>query len=252
MKKPNTNINKISHRNSQIQHSNIGNNELNNYNFKTNRINYKNNLTNNFLKEEFNNINTNINQTQLKDYPDINLELEFQLLKDKINEFKVMNTSKKYNFINKRNYSPKNMNKTDYYLYISNSKKFYQIQKVEKPVKNSINNYLFINNKFKYNESNNDNILQERKHFRKTNLNKFLDIKSEVRKKIKNDIDILDLDNEISDNVEDELSEIANKINIYNELMHKNKNSISKFNNIDNNFNKKENSKKILLKKEQF
>ena len=241
------NINKISHRTSKMQHSNIKKNTLNNHNFKPNRINYNKNLTNDFLKEEFNNINTSINQTQLVDYPDINLELEFQLLKDKINECNSKNSAKKYNFINQRYFFQKNMNKTENYMDISHSKKINQIQKIEKPVKNNINNYLFINNKFKYNNPN-DNNAQERKHLRNINLNNFLNMKSEVRTKIKNKIDILDLDKEVS---EDELSEIANKINIYNESMNKNKNSISKFSNIDNSLNKlkKENSQKNKNKK---
>ena len=117
------------------------------------------------------------------------------------------------------------MNKTDYYMDNSNSKKINQIQKIEKPVKNK-NNYLFINNKFKYNNPN-DNNVQERKYLRNINLNNFLNMKSGVRKKIKNKI-ILDLDKEVSEDDEDELSEIANKINIYNESKNKNKNSKSK------------------------
>ena len=93
MERPNIKINKISHRTSLKQHSNINNNTLNIFNLKSNRINYKSNLTDDFLKEEFTNINinSNINHTQLIDYRDINLELEFQLLKDKINEYNKYN-----------------------------------------------------------------------------------------------------------------------------------------------------------------
>lgn len=140
-----------------INYSNIYNNEINDYDYNIhyNRIFEKSHINIDYLHNKYNNINI----SQSINHPVINLELEFNLLKEKINE---LNTTKLKNIgyinINKNLYFQKNINKTDNNFGVFQTKKFYNnIQKEENPIKNSINNYLFINNKFKYNELNRNN-----------------------------------------------------------------------------------------------
>ena len=179
----------------RIHFSNF-NNTFNSINSNDNII-YYNNINNNFNNNLFNEKYDFLNTKKSIASPVINLELEFNLLKNKFN---------------------KNiLNKTDNNLDLSNFKiNFNRIQEKEKHPKTNINNYLYINNKFKYsktisNNNKNNKHIKNVKYFKIPTKSKQLD-------------NFLTLDNKKSEEKdEDELSELANQIIKSKESSHKEK-----------------------------
>ena len=235
----------------KINYSNIYTNTVNNSNSKYNRIFYKRDISTDFLNNEYSNIT---NSSNLINHPVINLELEFKLLKEKINELNKTNLSNtkynQYNHNNKKINLQKNANKTDNNIDLTQSKIYYnKIQTKEKPIKNNINNYLFINNKFKYNEMNNNNYKtrNNRKYLKNEKLNKYIKILKKEKDK-KEISDIFSLKKENYEENDDELSELANTIIKSNESNYLNNKTPDKT--LDENDNNIKNFNKFI--KNQF
>ena len=235
----------------KINYSNIYTNTVNNSNSKYNRIFYKRDISTDFLNNEYSNIT---NSSNLINHPVINLELEFKLLKEKINELNKTNLSNtkynQYNHNDKKINLQKNANKTDNNIDLTQSKIYYnKIQTKEKPIKNNINNYLFINNKFKYNEMNNNNYKtrNNRKYLKNEKLNKYIKILKKEKDK-KEISDIFSLKKENYEENDDELSELANTIIKSNESNYLNNKTPDKT--LDENDNNIQNFNKFI--KNQF
>ena len=216
----------------------ILNNTFNNANSYYNTIYYKNNINNNLLNEKYDILSTK----KSINYPVINLEFEFNLLKNKFNELNYsINSSKhKPKYIHKEYTFQKNLNKTENSLSLNHSKIYFnKKQKEEKNLKNSINNYLFINNKFKYSEP-----IYNKKNKKLTKNEKLYKFLNTLPKNKESD-SYLNFDNELSDENDDELSELANQIIKSNELPNKGNKTRLIYNNEKNSNNKNKNISQI-------
>ena len=173
----------------------------------------------------------------------VNLEHEFNILKNKIIELNNICSPKRKLFSNhkeKKRYNAynlhKNVSQTENKLKLMETyEHFNRTQKSETPVNNNINNYLFINNKFRYNETdNNDYINSPQYNTFKLKINDYFRTIKTINKEIKNEYKNENVEDENTEEIDEELSELASRIVKTSESIHNNKEKTNNNNKINN------------------
>ena len=210
-----------------IEPSNINRFIKRSSNIFPNRKNYK---SNNISSNTFNNRHKNNHSL-------VNLEYEFNLLKNKIIElnqicspkrklFSIHKENKKYKANNLHKNISRKVNKLE---LMETYEHFNRTQKPETPVNNNINNYLFINNRFRYNETDNNEFMNSPQNntFKLKINDYFRNIKAN-NKEIKNEYNNENAEDENTEEIDEELSELASRIvKTNNEIKKNNKNKIN-------------------------
>ena len=184
----------------------------------------------------------------------VNLEHEFNILKNKIIELNNICSPKRELFSNhkeKKRYNAynlhKNISQTENKLKLMETyEHFNRTQKSETPVNNNINNYLFINNKFRYNETdNNEYINSPQYNTFKLKINDYFRTIKTINKEIKKEYNNEKAEDENTEEIDEELSELASRIVKTSESIHNNKKKMNN-NNINDDYggNKKLNEDK--------
>jgi len=220
-----------------------------------NRKYYK---TNNTSNDTFNFIHKNNHSL-------VNLEYEFNLLKNKIIELnniyspqrKIVSNhkeNKRYKVYNLH----KNISQAENKLKLMETyDNFNRTEKSETPINNNINNYLFINNKFRYNETDSNEYMNSpQNNIFKLKINDYFRTIKKINKGINNGNNNENVEDENTEENDEELSELASRIvktseSIHNDrkIMNNNKINNDYYNKGKKNLNEDKNQNEILLNK---
>ena len=219
-----------------------------------NRKYYK---TNNTSNDTFNFIHKNNHSL-------VNLEYEFNLLKNKIIELNnIYSPQRKIVSNHKENkrykvyHLHKNISQAENKLKLMETyDDFNRTQKSETPINNNINNYLFINNKFRYNETDSNEYMNSpQNNIFKLKINDYFRTIKKINKGINNGNNNENVEDENTEENDEELSELASRIVKTSESIH-NDRKIMNNNKINNYYNKgkkklneEKNQNEILLNK---
>ena len=192
-----------------------------------------------------NNISNNTFNSPKNNHSLVNLEYEFNLLKNKIIELNNIYSSKRQllsNHKEKKRYKAynlhKNISQTENKLKLMETyEHFNRTQKSETPVNNNINNYLFINNKFRYNETDNNEYMNSPQYNTfKLKINDYFRTIKAKNKGIKNEYNNENVENENTEEIDEELSELASRIVKTSESIY-NSNKINDYNKVNKKLN---------------
>ena len=251
----------IKYQNNPLMHTldSVGQSNINRFikrssNIFPNRKYYK---TNNTSNDTFNFIHKNNHSL-------VNLEYEFNLLKNKIIELnniyspqrKIVSNhkeNKRYKVYNLH----KNISQAENKLKLMETyDNFNRTEKSETPINNNINNYLFINNKFRYNETDSNEYMNSpQNNIFKLKINDYFRTIKKINKGINNGNNNENVEDENTEENDEELSELASRIVKTSESIH-NDRKIMNNNKINNYYNKgkkklneEKNQNEILLNK---
>ena len=251
----------IKYQNNPLMHTldSVGQSNINRFikrssNIFPNRKYYK---TNNTSNDTFNFIHKNNHSL-------VNLEYEFNLLKNKIIELNnIYSPQRKIVSNHKENkrykvyHLHKNISQAENKLKLMETyDDFNRTQKSETPINNNINNYLFINNKFRYNETDNNEYMNSpQNNIFKLKINDYFRTIKKINKGINNGNNNENVEDENTEENDEELSELASRIVKTSESIH-NDRKIMNNNKINNYYNKgkkklneEKNQNEILLNK---
>ena len=251
----------IKYQNNPLMHTldSVGQSNINRFikrssNIFPNRKYYK---TNNTSNDTFNFIHKNNHSL-------VNLEYEFNLLKNKIIELNnIYSPQRKIVSNHKENkrykvyHLHKNISQAENKLKLMETyDDFNRTQKSETPINNNINNYLFINNKFRYNETDNNEYMNSpQNNIFKLKINDYFRTIKKINKGINNGNNNENKEDENTEENDEELSELASRIIKTSESIH-NDRKIMNNNKINNYYNKgkkklneEKNQNEILLNK---
>jgi len=252
----------IKYQNNPLMHTldSVGQSNINRFikrssNIFPNRKYYK---TNNTSNDTFNFIHKNNHSL-------VNLEYEFNLLKNKIIELnniyspqrKIVSNhkeNKRYKVYNLH----KNISQAENKLKLMETyDNFNRTEKSETPINNNINNYLFINNKFRYNETDSNEYMNSpQNNIFKLKINDYFRTIKKINKGINNGNNNENVEDENTEENDEELSELASRIvktseSIHNDrkIMNNNKINNDYYNKGKKNLNEDKNQNEILLNK---
>ena len=204
-----------------------------------------------------NNISNNTFNSPKNNHSLVNLEYEFNLLKNKIIELNNIYSSKRKllsNHKEKKRYKAynlhKNISQTENKLKLMETyEHFNRTQKSETPVNNNINNYLFINNKFRYNETDNNEYMNSPQYNTfKLKINDYFRTIKAKNKGITNEYNNENVENENTEEIDEELSELASRIVKTSESIYNN-NKINDYNKVNKKLNEDKEKNEPLFNK---
>ena len=203
--------------------------------------------TNIFPNKKFyksNKASNTFNNSHKNNHSLVNLEFEFNLLKNKIIELNQICSPKKKIFSNHKGnkrytaYSlHKNISQTENKLKLMKTyEHFNRAQNSEASVNNNINNYLFINNKFKYIETDNNDLMNSpQNNTCNLKINDYFRTIKTINKGIKNEYNNAKAEDENTEEIDEELSELASRIVKTSESIYNNNKKMENNNKIKDN-----------------